>query len=48
MDEYDRRFSWDTKSYSEPLPLPPQLIAEQENSEDEAFGKVNDKQGGDS
>ena len=46
MDEYDRRFSWDTKSYSEPLPLPPQLVAEQENSEDEAFGRVNDKQEG--
>lgn len=46
MDEYDRRFSWDTKSYSESLPLPPQLVAEQENSEDEAFGRVNDKQEG--
>ncbi len=40
MDEYDRQFSWDTKSYDKPLPLPPQLVAEQENSEDEVFGKV--------
>ena len=29
MDEYDRRFSWDKKEYKEPLPLPPQLLAEE-------------------
>lgn len=42
MDEYDRRFSWDKKEYKEPLPLPPQLLAEERASEDEAFGAVND------
>lgn len=45
MDEYDRRFSWDKKEYKEPLPLPPQLIAEERASEDEAFGAVNDREG---
>lgn len=40
MDEYDRRFSWDKKEYKEPLPLPPQLLAEERASEDEAFGAV--------
>lgn len=45
MDEYDRRFSWDNKEYKEPLPLPPQLLAEERASEDEAFGAVNDKEG---
>lgn len=45
MDEYDRRFSWDKKEYKEPLPLPPQLLAEQRASEDEAFGAVNDREG---
>ena len=45
MDEYDRRFSWDKKEYKEPLPLPPQLLAEERASEDEAFGAVNDKEG---
>lgn len=43
MDEYDRRFSWDKKEYKEPLPLPPQLLAEDRSSEDEAFGTVEDK-----
>ena len=43
MDEYDRRFSWDKKEYKEPLPLPPQLLAEERASEDEAFGAVNDR-----
>lgn len=45
MDEYDRRFSWDKKEYKEPLPLPPQLLAEERASEDEAFGVVNDREG---
>lgn len=45
MDEYDRRFSWDKKEYKEPLPLPPQLLAEERVSEDEAFGAVNDREG---
>ena len=45
MDEYDRRFSWDKKEYKEPLPLPPQLLAEDRASEDEAFGAVNDRKG---
>lgn len=45
MDEYDRRFSWDKKEYKEPLPLPPQLFAEERASEDEAFGAVNDREG---
>lgn len=45
MDEYDRRFSWDKKEYKEPLPLPPQLLAEKRASEDEAFGAVNDREG---
>lgn len=45
MDEYDRRFSWDKKEYKEPLPLPPQLLAEERTSEDEAFGAVNDREG---
>ena len=45
MDEYDRRFSWDKKGYKEPLPLPPQLLAEEHASEDEAFGAVNDREG---
>lgn len=44
MDEYDRRFSWDKKEYKEPLPLPPQLLAEECASEDEAFGAVNDRE----
>lgn len=41
MDEYDRRFSWDKKEYKDPLPLPPQLVAEERISDDEAFGTVN-------
>lgn len=41
MDEYDRRFSWDKKEYKDPLPLPPQLVAEERISDDEAFGAVN-------
>ena len=45
MDEYDRRFSWDKKEYKETLPLPPQLLAEERASEDEAFGAVNDREG---
>ena len=45
MVEYDRRFSWDKKEYKEPLPLPPQLLAEERASEDEAFGAVNDREG---
>lgn len=45
MDEYDRRFSWDKKEYKEPLPLPPQLLAEERATEDEAFGAVNDREG---
>ena len=45
MDEYDRRFSGDKKEYKEPLPLPPQLLAEERASEDEAFGAVNDREG---
>lgn len=45
MDEYDRRFSWDKKEYKKPLPLPPQLLAEERASEDEAFGAVNDREG---
>ena len=45
MDEYDRRFSWDKKECKEPLPLPPQLLAEERASEDEAFGAVNDREG---
>lgn len=45
MDEYDRRFSWDKKEYKEPLPLPPQLLAEERASEDETFGAVNDREG---
>lgn len=45
MDEYDRRFSWDKKEYKEPLPLPPQLLAEERASENEAFGAVNDREG---
>lgn len=45
MDEYDRRFSWDKEEYKEPLPLPPQLLAEERASEDEAFGAVNDREG---
>lgn len=45
MDEYDRRFSWDKKEYKEPLPLPPQLLAEDRAFEDEAFGAVNDREG---
>ena len=45
MDEYDRRFSWNKKEYKEPLPLPPQLLAEERASEDEAFGAVNDREG---
>lgn len=45
MDEYDRRFSWDKKEYKEPLPLPPQLLAEERASENEAFGEVNDNGG---
>lgn len=45
MDEYARRFSWDKKEYKEPLPLPPQLLAEERASEDEAFGAVNDREG---
>lgn len=45
MDEYDRRFSWDKKEYKEPLPLPPQLLAEERASEDEAFGAVNGREG---
>lgn len=45
IDEYDRRFSWDKKEYKEPLPLPPQLLAEERASEDEAFGAVNDREG---
>ena len=44
MDEYDRRFSWDKKEYKESLPLPPQLLAEERASEDEAFGAVNDRE----
>lgn len=44
MDEYDRRFSWDKKEYKKPLPLPPQLLAEERASEDEAFGAVNDRE----
>lgn len=43
MDEYDRRFSWDKKEYKEPLPLPPQLLAEERVSDDEAFGAVDGK-----
>lgn len=42
MDEYDRRFSWDKKEYKDPLPLPPQLLAEERANEDEAFGSVNE------
>lgn len=45
MDEYDHRFSWDKKEYKESLPPPPQLLAEDRASEDEAFGEVNDKGG---
>ena len=45
MDEYDRRFSWDKKECKEPLPFPPQLLAEERASEDEAFGAVNDREG---
>ena len=45
MDEYDRRFSCDKKEYKEPLPLPPQLLAEERASEDAAFGAVNDREG---
>ena len=45
MDEYDRRFFWDKKEHKEPLPLPPQLLAEERASEDEAFGAVNDREG---
>lgn len=45
MDEYDRRFSWDKKEHKEPLPLPPQMLAEERASEDEAFGAVNDREG---
>lgn len=41
MDEYDRHFSWDKKEYKDPLPLPPQLVAEERISDDEAFGAVN-------
>lgn len=44
MDEYARRFSWDKREYKEPLPLPPQLLAEERASEDEAFGAVNDRE----
>ena len=44
MGEYDRRFRWDTKLYSEALPLPPQLVAEQENSEEENFGSIDEEE----
>ena len=44
MDEYDRHFSWDKTEYKDPLPLPPQLLAEERVDEEEAFGSV----GGDS
>lgn len=40
MEEYDRRFNWDKKAYSSPLPLPPQLVAEQECDDEEAFGNT--------
>ena len=43
MEEYDRKFSWDTKEYNDPLPLPPQLLAEERADEDEAFGSINDE-----
>ena len=36
MEEYDRQYNWDKKTYSSPLPLPPQLAAEQE-AEKELF-----------
>ena len=41
MEEYDRRFNWDKKTYASPLPLPPQIVAEQESDEEEAFGNAN-------
>lgn len=43
MEEYDRKYSWDKKEYKDPLPLPPQLLAEERVNEDEAFGSVNDE-----
>lgn len=43
MEEYDRKFFWDTKEYNDPLPLPPQLLAEERADEDEAFGSINDE-----
>lgn len=43
MEEYDRRFSWDKKPYQSPLPLPPQLAAEQEDREREPFGVTEEE-----
>lgn len=45
MEEYDRKFSWDKKEYPSLLPLPPQLLAEDRASENEAFGKVGGEAG---
>lgn len=44
MEEYDHRFNWDRKTYASPLPLPPQLAAEQENGDEELFGITNQEQ----
>ncbi len=41
MDEYDHKYNWDQKTYASPLPLPPQLLAEQEG-EEEVFGEARD------
>jgi hypothetical protein len=43
MEEYDRRFSWDKKEYKDPLPLPPQLIAEDRESDDNVFGTIQEQ-----
>ena len=43
MEAYDPKFPWDTKEYNDPLPLPPQLLAEERADEDEAFGSINDE-----
>ena len=41
MEEYDHQFNWDKKTYASSLPLPPQLVAEQESDEEAAFGNIN-------
>ena len=43
MSEYDHCYSWDKKEYTDPIPMPPQLIAEERASEEGAFGAMNEE-----